>query len=73
VTWRSEVLAVIRNRWRVGQEFTINELYLLEDEFSRCHPGNKNVRPKIRQTLQSLRRDMIVEFVNNQGTYRRRF
>jgi type II restriction enzyme len=72
MTWRSDLLAVVRNRWRIGEEFTLCELYLLEDELARAHPNNKDVRAKIRQTLQVLRQDLFVEFVTYRGTYRRR-
>jgi hypothetical protein len=73
MSWRSDVLAIIHNRWQIGQEFTLREVYFFEDELSRNHPANKNVRSKIRQTLQALRRDLIIEFLNDRGVYRRRY
>lgn len=73
MTWKQEILALVRNHWRVGAEFTLHDLYMFEEELGAAHPRNRTVRPKIRQILQDLRRDMIVEFVDDRGTYRRRF
>ena len=73
MTWRNDVLAIIRNRWRVGEEFTLRDLYQFEGDLSLNHPANTALRPKIRQTLQSLRRELVIEFVDHHGTYRRRF
>ncbi|MBE6823326.1 MAG: hypothetical protein E7518_09565 [Ruminococcaceae bacterium] len=38
---------------------------------SRLHPNNNHIRAKIRQQLQVLRNDGIIEFVDNAGTYKK--
>lgn len=73
MTWKKELLALIKNHWRIGAEFTLHDLYMFEAELGVAHPQNRTVRAKIRQTIQDLRRDLIVEFVDDRGTYRRRF
>ena len=52
--WDEQVLAVIRNNWEVGQEFTLLDIYRFESVISAHHPGNRHVREKIRQQLQVL-------------------
>lgn len=73
VTWKQDLLAIIKNHWNIGAEFTIHDLYMFEEELAATHPDNKTIRAKIRQAAQDLRRDLIVEFVDGRGTYRRRF
>jgi type II restriction enzyme len=68
--WKQEVLAIIRNHWGDGREFYLPQLYDFEDELASLHPGNRNIRPKIRQSLQYLRDARIVEFVDDRGSYR---
>lgn len=70
--WKQEVLAIIRNRWGDGREFFLPELYEAEGTLAQLHPGNKNIRPKIRQSLQYLRDERIVEFLDDRGSYRLR-
>lgn len=52
-------------------EFTLEEVYRFEDHLSSLFPGNRNVRPKIRQQLQVLRDRGYLEFTGR-GKYRRR-
>jgi hypothetical protein len=63
---------LITNHWAVGQEFTVRELYQYIDSLAENHPRNKNPHAKVRQTLQNLRRERVVELVRGVGTYRRR-
>lgn len=71
MTWIEELDEQIRKRWKVGEVFRIEEVYQLEGLFSRRHPSNDHIRDKIRQTLQYLRDDDILEFVDDAGTYKR--
>jgi addiction module HigA family antidote len=68
-TWLSQV------RDCVGQidrpEFTLDDVYKFEREFSERHPKNRHVRDKIRQQLQILRDEGFLDFVEP-GTYRLR-
>jgi type II restriction enzyme len=72
MTWKADVLSVIRNHWSVGEPFTLTDLYRFEEALIQAHPENRNVRPKIRQALQDLRDNRMVEFVDDGGTYRLR-
>ena len=68
-SWIGDVLSCVQ---RLGKsEFTLVEMYAFESELSECHPRNKNVRPKIRQQLQALRKHNVVEFLGR-GRYRLR-
>jgi type II restriction enzyme len=64
--WTVDVLNVIR---RLGKpEFSLQELYAFEGVLGEAHPGNHNVRPKIRQQLQVLRDLGLLEF-SSPGKY----
>ena len=65
--WTSDVLACIR---QLDQKlFLLKDVYAFEEELARLHPENKHIRPKIRQQLQVLRDNNIIEFLGN-GAYR---
>ena len=51
------------------QEFQLDDVYAFEDRLSRIYPGNRNIKPKIRQQLQYLRDQGYLEFVSR-GYYR---
>lgn len=58
--WTVDVLNAVR---RLGKtEFSLQELYAFEGILKEAHPGNQNVRPKIRQQLQVLRDLDLIEF-----------
>ena len=58
---------------RVGaREFTLDDVYAFEGALSAIYPGNRNVKPKIRQQLQVLRDRGFLEFTGR-GRYRVRF
>ncbi len=50
-------------------EFSLDEVYAFEEYLKSKHPLNNNVRAKIRQQLQFLRDEDIIEFVGR-GRYR---
>ena len=67
--WIGDVLACVQ---RLGKpEFTLDDMYAYETELGERHPRNKNVRPKIRQQLQVLRKHNVIDFVER-GRYRLR-
>lgn len=67
--WTVDVLNAIR---RLGRsQFSLQELYQLAPELQAAHPGNRNVRPKIRQQLQVLRDLRLLDFTDR-GAYRLR-
>ncbi len=65
--WMVDVLRAVRKINKA--EFTLSEVYSFEIELAEAHPGNRNVRPKIRQQLQKLRDLGFLEFVHP-GCYR---
>ena len=65
--WTLDVLNAIRSLGK--PHFNLTEAYTLEGTLSRLHPGNRNVRPKIRQQLQVLRDMRLLEFLGH-GEYR---
>jgi type II restriction enzyme len=50
--WIADILSTVH---QLPSEFHLSDLYNLEGEFERRHPENRNIRPKIRQQVQSLR------------------
>lgn len=65
--WLADVLACVRKLDK--ETFTLSEMYEFENLLAKLHPGNKHVRPKIRQQLQVLRDRGIIEFLGR-GKYR---
>ena len=57
--WTLAVLNAIQSRLR--ERFSTVDAYSIEPELTALFPGNKNVRPKIRQQLQVLRDIGILE------------
>lgn len=65
--WAIEVLRCIE---LIGtQNFNIDEIYAFEGRLQSIYPNNRHVRPKIRQQLQVLRDNGLIEFIGR-GTYR---
>jgi type II restriction enzyme len=65
--WATLTLSVIRT---IGKaRFSLADLYEREEEFAAIYPGNRHIRPKIRQQLQVLR-DLGVLSFEGSGSYR---
>jgi type II restriction enzyme len=65
--WLIEVMKCVE---AIGREaFTLDDVYAFEARLAGLYPGNRNVRPKIRQQLQALRDRGWLEFVGR-GRYR---
>ena len=60
--WLSDVLACVRELDK--KEFTLQEMYDFVPKLERLHPGNKHVPDKIRQQLQVLRDNGILNFIS---------
>lgn len=65
--WILDVLNVVRSLNK--PEFSLQDVYAHADELASLHPGNRHVRPKIRQQLQLLRDLGLVHFLGG-GSYR---
>lgn len=66
--WVEEVAQVVRS---LPREFTLGEVYQHGSRLAAKFPGNDHVEAKIRQSLQVLRDDGMIEFLGR-GKYRRR-
>lgn len=71
MTWESDVREIIEGNWRRGSTFTLRELYAVGRHLKKRHPENRHVEEKIRQTLQRLRDLRLIDFIDQNGTYRR--
>jgi 5-methylcytosine-specific restriction protein B len=67
--WNDDLRAAIDSRWQPGDIFSLADIYALEPEFQTAHPDNHHIREKLRQTLQRLRDQGVIVFVNP-GQYR---
>ena len=67
---RGWLIEVMKCAEALGREsFTLADIYGFEDRLSAIYPGNRHVRPKIRQQLQVLRDRGWLEFLGR-GRYR---
>ena len=51
--------------------FTLRDVYARETPLAKLRPHVKELRASIRGTLEKLRDKGFIEFVDNQGTYRK--
>lgn len=65
--WINDVLSCVRDLGK--EEFTIQEMYDFENRLSMIHPRNKHIKPKIRQQLQFLRNEGVIQF-KDRGSYK---
>lgn len=64
--WTSDVLKIIED---LPEKFSLIDIYKYENYFKKLHPLNNNIKPKIRQQLQILRDNNIIEFLG-EGRYK---
>jgi type II restriction enzyme len=64
--WLSDILTVVRS---LPREFSLADAYAFEGKLANLHPDNRHVKEKIRQQLQILRDNGVLEFVRP-GRYR---
>tara|TARA_B100001750_G_C15481284_1_gene585594 strand:- start:943 stop:1188 length:246 start_codon:yes stop_codon:yes gene_type:complete len=55
----------------VDSTFTLKEIYEAEPVLKLIYPSNTRIKAKIRQQLQVIRDDGRLQFVDNDGVYRR--
>ena len=67
---RGWLMDIMRLMERLGDTFTLNEMYSFVDELQLIHPKNKHIHDKIRQQLQFLRDKGFIEFTGK-GVYRK--
>lgn len=74
MTWSEEMRTIIRKEApKPGQKFDIQDIYAYEDEQAARHPSNRHVRETLRDKLQEFRELGLIEFIDQEGTYRRLF
>ncbi len=71
IPWTDSLKQLISLEAGVGGTFTIEDVYSHESWLARRYPDNRHIRATIRDKLQDLRDEGYLEFVDNQGTYRR--
>lgn len=55
---------------RLPEKFDLNKIYAFEQELALQFPKNNHIKEKIRQQLQVLRNQGVIEFLSR-GKYRR--
>ena len=71
MSWKTEVNYIVKQICSVGQVFSLNDIYRYREQLQNLYPDNNHIEDKIRQTLQYLRDDGIIEFTDNNGEYKR--
>lgn len=66
--WKKEVFEIIDDF--KNDYFSLEDIYEYNGQLKEKYPNNRNIEAKIRQTLQYLRNDGFIEFLEN-GEYRR--
>lgn len=65
--WLLDIMLCVEKIGR--KEFSLDELYIFENDLSKKHPDNHHIKDKIRQQLQVLRDRNYLEFTSR-GNYR---
>ncbi|MDY0278006.1 MAG: phospholipase D-like domain-containing protein [Acholeplasma sp.] len=68
--WNLLVFETIYNSIET-ETFVLEDVYKHEDYFKLSYPNNFNIKAKIRQTIQDLRNFGYIEFVDDNGTYKK--
>ena len=71
MNWKSEVCLIIKQICPIGEMFNLYDIYKHKEQLQNLYPNNNHIEDKIRQTLQYLRDDEIIEFIDNNGEYKR--
>ena len=71
LSWRDKLRERIEATWAFGDEFTLEDVYGFEEYFQQLYPKNREIRAKLRRTLQELRDEGTLEFLNQPRTYER--
>lgn len=69
MTWKRAVADELARSYRIGQEFTLFDFYArAEARLQSLYPANTTVRDTMRQVMQRLRDEGLLEFLGN-GRY----
>jgi type II restriction enzyme len=64
--WTLDVFEILKKKI-AKESFSLKEVYKYEAELAHSHPGNRNVKAKIRQQLQVLRDLGFISFLGHGG------
>ena len=68
---KNELLNVLQRNFKPLQSFELKDVYdLVIDKFALIWPDNNTLHATVRRTLQNLRNDGYLTFVNNRGMYK---
>ncbi len=70
MTWDSEIKRIVQEKRRVGQIFHLSDVYEVEPHFAKLYRRNRHRRDKLRQALQHLRDQGILQFVDRRPRHR---
>lgn len=71
MTWKRAARELVERDFERGQAFSLDDAYRFVPELKRRFPDNHHVADKVRQTLQFLRDDGVIDFIDDDGHYRR--
>ena len=71
MSWKSDVHLIVEQICPVGEIFDLEDMYKYNGYLQKSHPNNNHISDKVRQILQQLRDDGIIEFSDNNGCYKR--
>ena len=67
----NELLTALQRNFKPLQSFELKDVYdLVIEKFSLIWPDNNTLHATVRRTLQYLRDDGYLTFVNNRGLYK---
>ena len=72
MSWKKIVLNYVKDLCaeKGRHEFTLSEIYQYESKLRLYYPKNHTIKEKIRQTLQYLRDEGHITFIDNRGNYK---
>ena len=65
------MLELLERSFPIDEEFTLQQVYpVVQEDLQRQYPNNTTITNTIRGNLIALRKDGVIEFVDDNGTYR---
>lgn len=71
MSWKNEMIKLIQEKFNLNQNFSLDDIKKYKNHFKNLYPYNNTLDDKIRQTLQYLRDDGYIEFIDYKGNYKR--
>lgn len=67
MTWRTEIEDRIKKNFDVNERFEIEDVYEWAGDLKRRYPKNRHIYETLRDVLQDLRDDEVIEFRGERG------